>query len=251
MAQICAALVFTVLIALGITACGAQEVPPRREAVDGVYRVICQTPLGIGLGSAFGHRSGRIITAAHVVAPCDVKTIALIDSSGNQTNVTRVDPDALLDLALITPSTKDFVKVPLELSTATQILIGGQVVILGFPGMYPGKEALLVFGHLAGVPTIDGIQRWAINAAINGGNSGGPVLDARTGKVIGVISSKYTPRPQDLDANIEELAKSQSTDVKKIAAILKHLREQTQLVIGFSVTFTDLQKFLRRYQIDP
>lgn len=166
-------------------------------ARKGVVRVICR-PTSFG-GTGFLHRSGAIITAAHVVAGCAPADLVLLTASGQQLGVTSVVADAVKDLALLRPS-NSVAGSPLPIAASSGPGLGAQVTTWGYPGGYDGLIPLLSVGYFAGVQDFqtaqDGtIRRWVINAAFNGGNSGGPVFAVEDGRVIGVVSSKLAPLP--------------------------------------------------------
>jgi hypothetical protein len=95
------------------------------------------------------------------------------------------------------------------------------------------------------------LRKWVVNGAFNRGNSGGPVLETKTAKVVGVISSKLAPIPKELESHIEELEKNGSAEGQTIAKVLQHLRRQTQLVIGFATMTKDLRQFLQTNGVEP
>jgi len=206
--------------------------------------------------TGFGHKSGLVIAVEHLVRECDVTTLRITAPVGDSTGVSAVKVDAELDLALLTPTVSDFVKVPLDITIDTSLTMGAQLSTWGFPYGYDGRIPLLSVGYLAGVaehgiaPNVV-VRKWVVNGAINLGNSGGPLLDTRTARVVGVISSKLAPIPKDLEARLETLAKSGSGEARTIAEILQHLRNQTQLVIGFATMTEDLRRFLKKNGVDP
>lgn len=222
-------------------------------------------------GSGFLHKSGRVITAAHVVEGCKPSDVILIEALGHTYNVAAIALDREHDLALLTPAPT--IKIPtLPLSTQPQFAVGSQVTLWGYPGGYGGKAPLLTVGYLAGVddaltPSGTAIRRYVVNAAFNSGNSGGPLLDAATGAVIGVVSSKLAPVPAHIEIALQTLAKQASGTIytrtldngqkitvsqgQLIADVLQYLRGQTQLVIGYAVTLGDLQNFLKTQGIQP
>lgn len=214
-----------------------------------VYRVFC--PDRDRVGTAFGHRSGRILTAAHVVDGCDLSKLMVIAPSDATTRVSSAVAAADVDLALLTPTITDFVKAGLLLFAGDSLDIGTQVTAWGFPEGYGGSAPLLSVGYLAGSADVAGTRKWVVNGAFNGGNSGGPLLETKGATVIGVISSKHAPMPKDLEVELESLEKKGSREGKRIARILQHLRRQTQLVIGFATVTNDLRVFLRKHGVEP
>jgi len=106
-----------------------------------------------------------------------------------------------------------------------------------------------------------------VNAAFNGGNSGGPVLNAEDGSVIGVVSSKLAPIPPIIESALMALQQQSSgfmytktlpdgsqesiSEGRVIGDVLRYLRSQTQLVLGHAVTSYDLRQFLINNGIEP
>jgi len=143
--------------------------------------------------------------------------------------------------------------------------LGAQVSTWGYPGGYDGLLPLLSVGYFAGIqefadPPRPNVRRWVINAAFNGGNSGGPVLSVEDGRVIGVVSSKLAPLPPFIaqvlsvltgqkfglqyELNHPDGTKSSVSEGQLIGEVLNYLRSQVQLVIGYSVITQDLNDFL-------
>ncbi len=237
-------------------------------AYSSVVRVIY--PGKDSMGTGFFHKSGTVITAAHVVNSSDNNAFILM-SNGKRINIIKTIKDDLRDLALIYVSEKPNCT-PLPISITSTFSIGDHVSTWGYPYGYGGLAPLLSVGYLAGIDrtTQDGIlgpEQWVVNAAFNSGNSGGPVLRVEDGAVIGVVSSKMAPLPPYIENALKALEeakyglmftrnapgkKSESISEAQVTAeILKYLRSQTQLVIGYAVRLEDLQKFLRDNKIDP
>ncbi|MCH8010615.1 MAG: trypsin-like peptidase domain-containing protein [Candidatus Marinimicrobia bacterium] len=238
-------------------------------AQSSVLRVICQsTKMG---GTGFLHKSGVVITAAHVVLNCDNNDLLLVTSSGDQIGVNSVSKDENKDLAILWPE-KPLQGPTLQISSSSSIEVGSQITTWGFPSGYNSLSPLLTVGYLSGIDQIKTpsgvlINRWVVNAAFNSGNSGGPVLDLEDGSVIGVVSSKLAPIPPYIESALEALSKQTSgfvytktlpdgsteqiSEGKIIAEVLLYLRSQTQLVLGHAVTSIDLISFLNDNKIDP
>lgn len=235
----------------------------------GVLRVICR-PTSLG-GTGFLHKSGNVLTAAHVVASCRPQDLILLTSNGQQFAVSNVTTDDDKDLALLRPVAK-LPGSPLSISTESTPVIGAQVSTWGYPGGYDGLQPLLSVGYLSGtqefsVASRPSVRRWVINAAFNGGNSGGPVLSVEDGRVIGVVSSKLAPLPESIAQILNVLSaqrailqyervnadgtKTSLSEGQIVAEVLNYLRSQVQLVIGYSVTTQDLSEFLTVNGIAP
>jgi hypothetical protein len=103
-------------------------------------------------------------------------------------------------------------------------------------------------------------QRLVLNAAVNPGNSGGPVLQWGESSVRGVVVSKHAPITPFLQSAIDALAGNQSgvvftatdsqgnthtfVESQLVADVLKYFRSMTQAVIGEAIPATDLISFL-------
>lgn len=238
-------------------------------AKRGILRVICR-PTSLG-GTGFLHKSGNILTAAHVISECRPADLMIITSSGQLFGVSNVISDADKDVALICPDAK-IPGTPLIISAKAEPAIGEQVSTWGYPGGYDGLLPLLSVGYFSGtqiftLPSQQLVQRWVINAAFNGGNSGGPVLSVEDGLVIGIVSSKLAPLPKSVEQILTVLASSKNilqyerhnpdgsitslSEGQIVAEVLNYLRSQVQLVIGYSVTTKDLKDFLNANGITP
>ena len=236
-------------------------------AATSVVRVQCISSRRAGTG--FLHRSGKVITAAHVVQGCADLRI----KAGSRAAVeARVDVSSdRLDLALLSTFTPIHVSA-LPLAETAELNVGAQVATWGFPGGYGGAVPLLSVGYLAGIDARsddDGsvVKQWVVNAAFNRGNSGGPLLLVETGEVIGVVSSKLAPMS---DVSLGALAalekqkngfmyEAERTDGSTIdlsqgqivALVLQELRGQIQLVIGQAATLGDIRQFLSVAGVEP
>ncbi|HHH75829.1 MAG TPA: serine protease [Phycisphaerae bacterium] len=238
-------------------------------AVPSVFRVLCSSKNRGGTG--FLHKSGRIITAAHVISGCQPSDIIIVGVSGKPVHVTNILKDVHKDLALLVPN-ETMHGSSLKINSADKITIGSQVSTWGYPAGYHGRAPLLSSGYLSGLdqvksPAGNPIPRWVVNAAFNGGNSGGPLLEIEEGTVIGVVSSKLAPMPQHIEKALAALKQSKNitqfirthpdgtkekvSTANVVEEVLQYLRSQTQLVIGYAVLSSDLRNFLRDQSIDP
>lgn len=232
----------------------------------GVVRIICR-PTSVG-GTGFLHKSGVIITAAHVVSVCATGDLSIITASGKMIGVSSVSADDVKDLAILRPN-PSLIGIPLTIAQMTEPKLGSQVATWGYPGGYNGLFPLLSVGYFSGVQDFKAangrrFRRWVINAAFNGGNSGGPVLSVENGQVIGVVSSKLAPLPPNIAKIIEGLKNDRSgmstgwkrngkplSQAQLAGIVLDYLRTQVQLVIGYAVTTKDLNDFLESQGITP
>jgi putative serine protease PepD len=143
---------------------------------------------GTAQGSGFVYdRQGHIVTNAHVVD--DANTVSVRFSNGRSYNATVVGTDSSSDLAVLKVDAPASLLRPLTLADSGSVVVGQAVVAIGSPF---GLEGSLTSGIVSalhrqmtapnGFAIDNSIQT---DAAINHGNSGGPLLDLR-GRVIGV-----------------------------------------------------------------
>jgi S1-C subfamily serine protease len=168
-----------------------------RRAADGVVEVIVTTAEGgtfgdgttpQAQGSGFVYDDeGHVITNQHVVGDAQEVRVRFADGSSYPATIVGADPST--DLAVLDVDAPAAKLQPLDLADSSGLVIGSGVVAIGSPF---GLEGTITSGivsalHRAitapnGFTIDDAIQT---DAAINHGNSGGPLLDLR-GRVIGV-----------------------------------------------------------------
>jgi len=131
--------------------------------------------------------SGDIVTNAHVVAGAQSITVRFWNGKTYTARV--VDSDTSLDLALIKVSAPSSQLHPLALADSSTVRVGDAVVAIGSPF---GLNETVTSGIVSAVKrqitaTNNATIENAIqtDAAINHGNSGGPLLNAE-GQVVGV-----------------------------------------------------------------
>lgn len=138
---------------------------------------------GGSLGSGFFVTPDRVLTNAHVVAEGDA--VKILFSDGRELEGQVAERDVRLDMALVRVSSA--AAEPLLLGDATALRTGDRVVFVGTPkGMdFTVHEGIV--SHTA--RQVLGVAYLQIDANVNPGNSGGPVLDA-TGRVVGIVTAK-------------------------------------------------------------
>jgi S1-C subfamily serine protease len=155
---------------------------------------------GLGSGFVIGD-DGEIATNAHVVTTGEGKAIRQAGkvfvhfADGNQVDAKVLGFDPFSDVALIKVDPKGLTLHPLALGSVEAVTVGEPVAAIGSPF---GEERSLSIGvisatdrsiqSLTGFETSGALQT---DAAINSGNSGGPLLDAR-GRVLGINSQIRT-----------------------------------------------------------
>jgi serine protease Do len=138
---------------------------------------------GGSLGSGFFVAPDLVLTNAHVVAGDD--TVKIFFSDGRQLEGQVEERQTRLDMALVRVSSA--AAEPLLLGDATTLQTGDRVVFVGTPkGMdFTVHEGIV--SHTA--RQVLGVAYLQIDANVNPGNSGGPVLDV-TGRVVGIVTAK-------------------------------------------------------------
>ena len=139
-----------------------------------------------GSGFVYDHK-GRIVTNQHVVE--GASSISVSFWNGTTFDAELVGSDSSTDLAVIKVNAASSLLEPLRLGDSSDVAIGDAVLAMGSPF---GLEGTVTSGIVSALhrqmtapndfTITDTIQT---DAAINHGNSGGPLLDRR-GRVIGV-----------------------------------------------------------------
>lgn len=149
---------------------------------------------GQGSGFVVSDR-GEVVTNAHVVTRGDGDSIKparqiyveFADRNRVRAKVVGIDPNA--DIALLRVSRRGLKLSPLPLAKPGEVAVGEPVAAIGSPF---GEEQSLSVGVVSATErSIESLTSFQINgaiqtdAAINKGNSGGPLLNA-AGRVIGI-----------------------------------------------------------------
>lgn len=161
------------------------------ESAPAVVLVTAQSdgPEG-SLGSGFlVDRRGRVLTNAHVVDG-DTKVTVTFDD-GTESPAEVLGKDQSTDLAVLSVERVPAGVAPLPLGRSADLVVGDPVIAIGNPF---GLERTATTGivsalkRIISAPNDFQIQNVIqTDAAINQGNSGGPLLDAR-GRVVGINS---------------------------------------------------------------
>jgi putative serine protease PepD len=131
---------------------------------------------------------GNILTAEHVVEGADSVTVTFED--GSTAKATVVGTDKSTDTAVIHVDVSSSKLHPLALGDSSSVAPGQSVVAIGSPFSLP--ETMTAGIVSATNRTITAPNKFSItgaiqtDAAINHGNSGGPLIDAATNTVIGI-----------------------------------------------------------------
>jgi S1-C subfamily serine protease len=141
-----------------------------------------------GLGSGvIVNAQGDILTSLHVVQDAASIRVTFSDGTESPASVKASDPDH--DIAVLSPARLPGVVVPAVLGGGAQV--GDEAFTVGHPlGLTGSLSAGVISGldrsfPLASGRTMGGMIQF--DAAVNPGNSGGPLLN-RNGEVIGIVT---------------------------------------------------------------
>jgi S1-C subfamily serine protease len=156
---------------------------------------------GGGLGSGVVvNDAGSVLTALHVVA--GASAIHLTFPDGSKSTATVASQDPATDIAVLTPDTPPSAPAPATLGNPGSMRIGSEAYIVGNPfGLYGSLSSGVVSGLDRSFkdPTSDRVFDGLIqvDAAVNPGNSGGPLVN-RNGQVVGIVTALINPTKQDV-----------------------------------------------------
>ncbi|MCB1745915.1 MAG: DegQ family serine endoprotease [Gammaproteobacteria bacterium] len=182
-----------------------------------------------GLGSGFIiDADGYVVTNNHVIDGADVIGITLND--GREFDAELVGNDPLTDLALL--KIKDGKNLPhLEFGDSDAARVGDWVVAIGSPFGFGGSATAGIISargrDIHSGPYDDYLQ---IDAPINSGNSGGPIVDA-SGRVIGVNTAIFSPNGGNIGIGFAIPAQ----DAQRIVAELKDKGSVTRGWLGVQI----------------
>jgi putative serine protease PepD len=154
------------------------------------YRGVVEIASGRGQGSGFVYDAdGHILTNAHVVEGATSLSVKFWNGKSYTAQV--VGTDASTDLAVLKVNAPASQLFPLSLGDSSDLVVGDQVVAIGSPF---GLEETVTSGIVSALHReMTSPNQFAIDdsiqtdAAINHGNSGGPLLNG-TGKVVGITA---------------------------------------------------------------
>ena len=114
--------------------------------------------------------------------------------------VANVDPER--DITVLTPAVQPGLVLPATIGNSSAIRVGDEVYAVGNPlGLVGSLSAGVVSGLDRQFAPSEGEQPFQeliqFDAAVNPGNSGGPLLDLR-GRVVGIVIGLINPTDQDV-----------------------------------------------------
>ncbi len=158
------------------------------KSVDPISNLGLVSIDGLGSGVLISD-DGKIVTASHVVQVADSISVRFLDGEVIPARVLASDPTA--DLALLQLERLPAEPQIAELGDSDLVEVGDPVFVVGAP---LGLDHTLTVGHISARRRSDGephatlaVEQFQTDAAVNPGNSGGPMFDMG-GRVIGIVS---------------------------------------------------------------
>lgn len=152
---------------------------------------------GIGSGVVV-NAEGDILTALHVVSGAESINVTFADGTESPAELLSAQPEN--DIAVLHPTEPPDVIVPAVLGSASSVKVGDEAYAVGNPfGLPQSMSAGVISGFNRtfrleqGAEPIRGLIQF--DAAVNPGNSGGPLLN-REGRVIGIVTGLANPSDQ-------------------------------------------------------
>lgn len=144
--------------------------------------------------------AGVILTSLHVINNATSLKITFADGTESGATVLTTQPEK--DIAVLGATQLPAVLVPAVLGNPNAMRVGDEVFAVGNPfGLYSSLSAGVIsgfdrtFAPTADTERLEGLIQ--IDAAVNPGNSGGPLLN-RAGHVVGIITGLVNPTEQDV-----------------------------------------------------
>jgi S1-C subfamily serine protease len=160
---------------------------------------------GDGLGSGVVvSTGGDILTSLHVVAGATTIKLTFADGSTSPGEVETQQPDH--DIAVLHAAAPPSDLVPAVLGDPRSVQVGSEAFVVGNPfGLYGSMSSGVVsgLGRSFKLPDSDIVLNGLIqvDAAVNPGNSGGPLVN-RNGQVVGIVAALINPTKEDVFVGI-------------------------------------------------
>lgn len=211
---------------------------------------------GVRLSSGTGFKLlSYLITNNHViqVPGAEEVTIRFVDDDGHRIKTEKTisylsfmsrlqdgDPESQWDYAILSLDDNEFTAIPpLTLAHEPPLPIGAKIALLGFH--FDQTNLSIHSGILSSKFFQNGVNYLQIDASVNQGNSGGPLIDPETLQVIGIVTRKLTG-----------LTKQFNDLIKSFDEFLRTLEKASQfgsgeimgvdVLGGFSLTQTQLKR---------
>jgi S1-C subfamily serine protease len=154
---------------------------------------------GVGSGVII-NTNGDILTSLHVVADATEIKVYFADGSESAAAVVVAQPEN--DIAVINASQPPLELIPAILGNPNAMRVGDEAFVVGNPlGLYSSMSAGVISGFGRSFQPEESEERLEnliqFDAAVNPGNSGGPLLN-RYGQVVGIVTGLINPTEQEV-----------------------------------------------------
>jgi S1-C subfamily serine protease len=153
---------------------------------------------GLGSGVLISDR-GEILTALHLVDGAAAVQVTFADGTQSSAQIASTQPEN--DIAVLQPDQLPETVVPAVMGNPHAVQVGDEAYAVGNPfGLYSSLSAGVISGFDRVFQsedtgqTIEGLIQ--VDAAVNPGNSGGPLLN-RDGQVIGIVVGVLNPTGEE------------------------------------------------------
>lgn len=185
------------------------------------------------LGSGFIiSKDGYIVTNNHVIEDADEITVSL--NNGNKFKAKLIGTDKKTDLALLKIEANDLKHV--KIGDSDKARIGEWIIAIGNPFGLGGSVSVgIISGRGRDIANnqFDGFIQ--TDAAINKGNSGGPLFNMK-GEVVGIATAIFSPSGGNVGIGF-------ATPINTAFAVVKQLQEKGEVVRGWlGVAIQDVTK---------
>ncbi len=169
----------------------------------------------VGSGSAFVSK-GKIISNNHVFHPPEgdfpLETVVKLRGSGTEFSFQYSDLATYVvcgssidnsDYIVLDIGDANFFdgKFQFELRSHVDVKIGEQILIMGYP--FEHENLASHIGHVSAKHLEVDVNILQLDASVNNGNSGGPLIDLKTKKVVGIVTRKATGLAKQFDELIK------------------------------------------------
>jgi S1-C subfamily serine protease len=148
--------------------------------------------------------NGDILTSLHVVANATAIQVTFADGTTSSASVATQQPQN--DIAVLKADKLPAQIIPAVLGNPNSMHVGDEAYVVGNPyGLYSSMSAGVISGFNRTFQPVNSTLNLKgliqIDAAVNPGNSGGPLLN-RYGEVIGIVEGLVNPTNQDFFVGI-------------------------------------------------
>ncbi|MBT6253234.1 MAG: trypsin-like peptidase domain-containing protein [Candidatus Magasanikbacteria bacterium] len=254
----------------------------------GLWAKTCQSVCSIGhwkdgekIASGTGFIvDGYLVTNNHVYfcPPSDTVIVEFVEIDGSTSRFRKEftkdefvsalkdgSPESNWDFAIIEiEDLKDFPSLELQINNV-DFPIGMQVGMLGYA--FSQGNLSMHAGMVSSHYSKNSVRYIQIDASVNQGNSGGPLLDVSTGKVIGIVtraakglSEFFDELIESFDQNIRHLSRfkgsirmggvdhfqAMKTTQAQMQVISKEIKRSANVGIGYAFSLDEINRFFKK-----